>query len=36
MAIYLDFEESIKQLEDEIIVAKTKADEYTTAVLEKN
>jgi acetyl-CoA carboxylase carboxyl transferase subunit alpha len=35
MAIYLDFEESIKQLEDEIIVAKTKADEYAAAILEK-
>jgi acetyl-CoA carboxylase carboxyl transferase subunit alpha len=35
MAIYLDFEESIKQLEDEIIVAKTKADEYAVAILEK-
>ncbi len=35
MAIYLDFEENIKQIEDEIIVAKTKADEYAVAILEK-
>jgi len=35
MAIYLDFEESIKQIEDEIIVAKTRADEYAVTILEK-
>ena len=35
MAIYLDFEENIKNIEDEIIVAKTKADEYAVAALEK-
>ena len=34
MATYLDFEESIKKLEDEIIVAKTKADEYAVKILE--
>jgi acetyl-CoA carboxylase carboxyl transferase subunit alpha len=34
MAIYLDFEESIKQIEDEIIIAKTKADEYAVTILE--
>jgi acetyl-CoA carboxylase carboxyl transferase subunit alpha len=34
MATYLDFEESIKKLEDEIIVAKTKADEYAVTILE--
>ncbi|MBI3874285.1 MAG: acetyl-CoA carboxylase carboxyl transferase subunit alpha [Arcobacter sp.] len=35
MAIYLDFEENIKKIEDEIIVAKTRADEYAVTVLEK-
>jgi acetyl-CoA carboxylase carboxyl transferase subunit alpha len=35
MAIYLDFEENIKKIEDEIIVAKTKADEYAVTILEK-
>lgn len=35
MAIYLDFEENIKNIEDEIIIAKTKADEYAVALLEK-
>jgi acetyl-CoA carboxylase carboxyl transferase subunit alpha len=34
MATYLDFEESIKKLEDEIIIAKTKADEYAVTILE--
>ncbi|HIP12729.1 MAG TPA: acetyl-CoA carboxylase carboxyltransferase subunit alpha [Arcobacter sp.] len=35
MATYLDFEENIKKIEDEIIVAKTKADEYAATILEK-
>jgi len=35
MAVYLDFEENIKNIEDEIIVAKTKADEYAVKILEK-
>ena len=35
MATYLDFEENIKKIEDEIIVAKTKADEYAVVILEK-
>ncbi len=35
MATYLDFEENIKKLEDEIIVAKTKIDEYAVTILEK-
>jgi len=35
MATYLDFEENIKSIEDEIIVAKTKADEYAVRILEK-
>ncbi len=35
MATYLDFEENIKKIEDEIIVAKTKADEYAVTILEK-
>ena len=35
MATYLDFEQSLKQIEDEIIVAKTKADEYAVSILEK-
>jgi acetyl-CoA carboxylase carboxyl transferase subunit alpha len=34
MATYLDFEENIKKIEDEIIVAKTKADEYAVQILE--
>jgi acetyl-CoA carboxylase carboxyl transferase subunit alpha len=35
MATYLDFEESIKKIEDDIIVAKTKADEYAVTILKK-
>jgi len=35
MATYLDFEQSLKQIEDEIIIAKTKADEYAVSILEK-
>jgi acetyl-CoA carboxylase carboxyl transferase subunit alpha len=34
MSTYLDFEQNIKKLEDEIIVAKTKADEYAVKILE--
>ncbi len=35
MATYLDFEESLKKIEEDIIVAKTKADEYAVSILEK-
>jgi acetyl-CoA carboxylase carboxyl transferase subunit alpha len=35
MATYLDFEEGLQKIEDEIIVAKTKADEYAVQTLEK-
>ena len=35
MATYLDFEENIKKIEDDIIVARTKADEYAVTILEK-
>ncbi len=35
MATYLDFEENLKKIEDDIIVAKTKADEYAVTILEK-
>jgi acetyl-CoA carboxylase carboxyl transferase subunit alpha len=35
MATYLDFEENIKKIEDDIVVAKTKADEYAVDILEK-
>ena len=35
MATYLDFEEGLKKIEDEIIVAKTRADEYAVSILEK-
>ena len=35
MATYLDFEEGLKKIEDDIIVAKTKADEYAVSILEK-
>lgn len=35
MATYLDFEESLKKIEDDIIIAKTKADEYAVSILEK-
>jgi acetyl-CoA carboxylase carboxyl transferase subunit alpha len=35
MATYLDFEEGLKKIEDEIIVAKTKADEYAVSILEQ-
>jgi len=35
MATYLDFEENLKKIEDDIMVAKTKADEYAVSILEK-
>ncbi|MGK0255628.1 MAG: acetyl-CoA carboxylase carboxyl transferase subunit alpha [Arcobacteraceae bacterium] len=35
MATYLDFEEDLKKIEDDITVAKTKADEYAVSILEK-
>lgn len=35
MATYLDFEEGLKKIEDDIIVAKTRADEYAVSILEK-
>jgi acetyl-CoA carboxylase carboxyl transferase subunit alpha len=35
MAVYLDFEKVLKKIEDDIIVAKTKADEYAVSILEK-
>ena len=35
MATYLDFEENLKKIEDAIIVAKTKTDEYAVSILEK-
>ncbi len=35
MATYLDFEKGLKKIEDDIIIAKTKADEYAVSILEK-
>lgn len=35
MATYLDFEENIKKIEEDIIVAKTKADEHAVEILEQ-
>ena len=35
MATYLDFEEGLKKIEDDILVAKAKADEYAVSILEK-
>ena len=35
MATYLDFEEGLKKIEDEIIVARGKADEYAVSILEE-
>ena len=35
MATYLDFEKNIKSIEDEIVVAKRKSDEYAVKILEK-
>lgn len=35
MATYLNFEENIKKIEEDIILAKTKADEHAVEILEK-
>ena len=35
MATYLDFEENIKKIEEDIIVAKTKADEHAVEILQQ-
>ena len=35
MAAYLEFEDKIKKIEDDIIIAKTKADEHAVEILEK-
>ena len=35
MATYLEFEDKIKKIEDEIITAKTKSDEHAVEILEK-
>lgn len=35
MAAYLEFEDKIKKIEDEIITAKTKSDEHAVEILEK-
>jgi len=35
MATYLDFEQNLKKIEEDIVVAKTKADEYAVSILEK-
>lgn len=35
MAAYLEFEEKIKKIEEEIIIAKTKADEHAVEILSK-
>lgn len=35
MATYLEFEDKIKKIEEDIIVAKTKADEHAVEILEK-
>ncbi|WP_418181073.1 acetyl-CoA carboxylase carboxyl transferase subunit alpha [Aliarcobacter lanthieri] len=35
MATYLEFEEKIKKIEEEIIIARTKADEHAVDILEK-
>ena len=35
MAAYLDFEDKIKKIEDDIIIAKTKSDEHAVEILEK-
>ena len=35
MATYLDFEKNLQKIEDDIIVAKTRADEYAVSILEK-
>ena len=35
MAAYLEFEDKIKKIEDDIIIAKTKADEHAVEILER-
>ena len=35
MATYLEFEDKIKKIEEDIIVARTKADEHAVEILEK-
>ena len=35
MATYLEFEEKIKKIEDDIIIAKTRADEPAVEILNK-
>ena len=35
MATYLEFEDKIKKIEEEIIIAKTKADDHAVDILEK-
>ena len=35
MATYLEFEDKIKKIEDDIIIAKTKSDEHAVEILEK-
>jgi acetyl-CoA carboxylase carboxyl transferase subunit alpha len=35
MATYLDFEQSLKKIEDEIVIAKTRADEYAVSILKE-
>jgi len=35
LATYLEFEEKIKKIEEEIVIAKTKADEHAVEILEK-
>ena len=35
MAAYLEFEDKIKKIEDDIIIAKTKSDEHAVEILEK-
>jgi acetyl-CoA carboxylase carboxyl transferase subunit alpha len=35
LAAYLEFEDKIKKIEDDIIIAKTKADEHAVEILEK-
>ncbi|QKF80951.1 acetyl-CoA carboxylase carboxyl transferase subunit alpha [Halarcobacter ebronensis] len=35
MATYLDFEDKIKKIEEDIIIAKTKSDDYAIDILEK-
>lgn len=35
MAAYLEFEDKIKKIEEDIIIAKTKADEHAVEILEK-